>query len=224
MEKKNMILLTVIAVSTLLVAVVGATFAYFSITTTNNFGGGASDQGKTNITASDAANADAITITESSNAGSFTETGVYPGHKEVAAIKVNAKSAQGTVPSIKITYNTTKNEFADGSLKISLYKKNTEVTIGENYFACTKKSVNSRLYEECTNDTDNSDLGTEVTTVNLLQATTAYTLTASNAVNVSTTGADTFYYVVVEFIDTNADQNEGASGKVLNGQVKVEVV
>ena len=110
MEKKNMVLLTVIAVATLLVAVVGATFAYFSITTTNNFGGGTADQGKTNITASDAAKADAITITESSNAGSFTETGVYPGHKEVAAIKVNAKSAQGTVPNVKITYNTTKND------------------------------------------------------------------------------------------------------------------
>lgn len=35
MEKKNMILLTVIAVSTLLVAVVGATFAYFTATTTS---------------------------------------------------------------------------------------------------------------------------------------------------------------------------------------------
>ena len=224
MEKKNMVLLTVIAVATLLVAVVGATFAYFSITTTNNFGGGTGDKGQTNITASDAANADAITITESSEAGSFTTEGVYPGHKEVAAIKVNAKSAQGTVPSIKITYNTTKNEFADGSLKISLYKSNTEVAINDNYFACTKKSVNSKLYEECTNDTTNTALGTEVTTVNLLQATTAYTLTASNAVNVSTTGADTFYYVVVEFINTDADQNEGASGKALNGQVKVEVV
>ena len=32
MEKKNTMLLTVIAVATLLVAVVGATFAYFSIT------------------------------------------------------------------------------------------------------------------------------------------------------------------------------------------------
>lgn len=224
MEKKNMVLLTVIAVATLLVAVVGATFAYFSISTTNNFGGGTSDQGKTNITASDAANADAITITESSEAGSFTTEGVYPGHKEVAAIKVNAKSAQGTVPSIKITYNTTKNEFADGSLKISLYKKDTEVTINDNYFACTKKSVNSKLYEECANDTDNSGLGTEVTTVNLLKATTAYTLTASNAVNVSTAGADTFYYVVVEFINTDANQNTDASGKALNGQVKVEVV
>ena len=91
MEKKNMVLLTVIAVATLLVAVVGATFAYFSISTTNNFGGGAADQGKTNITASDAAKADAITITESSNAGSFTETGVYPGHKEVAAIKLTLR-------------------------------------------------------------------------------------------------------------------------------------
>lgn len=224
MEKKNMVLLTVIAVATLLVAVVGATFAYFSISTTNNFGGGASDQGKTNITASDAAKADQITIAQASEAGSFTAEGVYPGHKEVAAIKVTAKSAQSTVPNVKITYNTTKNDFADGSLKISLYKSNSEVTINDNYFACTKKSVNSKLYEECTNDTTNTALGTEVTTVNLLKATTAYTLTASNAVNVSTTGADTFYYVVVEFINTEADQNEAASGKSLAGQIKVEVV
>ena len=36
MEKKNTMLLTVIAVATLLVAVVGATFAYFSITATGN--------------------------------------------------------------------------------------------------------------------------------------------------------------------------------------------
>ena len=34
MEKKNTILLTVIAVATLLVAVVGATFAYFTATAT----------------------------------------------------------------------------------------------------------------------------------------------------------------------------------------------
>lgn len=38
MDKKNTMLLTVIAVATLLVAVVGATFAYFSLTTTGNGG------------------------------------------------------------------------------------------------------------------------------------------------------------------------------------------
>ena len=36
MDKKNTMLLTVIAIATLLVAVVGATFAYFSVTATNN--------------------------------------------------------------------------------------------------------------------------------------------------------------------------------------------
>ena len=38
MEKKNMVLLTVIAVATLLVAVVGATFAYFTATITDDRG------------------------------------------------------------------------------------------------------------------------------------------------------------------------------------------
>lgn len=36
MDKKNTMLLTVIAIATLLVAVVGATFAYFSVTASNN--------------------------------------------------------------------------------------------------------------------------------------------------------------------------------------------
>ena len=36
MERKNTILLTVIAIATLLVAVVGATFAYFTATITDN--------------------------------------------------------------------------------------------------------------------------------------------------------------------------------------------
>lgn len=39
MDKKNTMLLTVIAVSTLLVAVVGATFAYFSVYSTSQLGG-----------------------------------------------------------------------------------------------------------------------------------------------------------------------------------------
>lgn len=222
MEKKNMVLLTVIAVATLLVAVVGATFAYFSISTTNNFGGGTSDQGKTNITASDAKTADQITIAQASNAGSFTAEGVYPGHKEVAAIKVTAKSAQNTAPSVKITYNTTTNDFEDGSLKISLYRKDTEETVSSTYFQCTKQSVEQKLYETCAKD--ESALGTSLVSTNITQTNKDYTLVASNAVNVSTTGADTFYYVVVEFIDTQADQNATASGKSLAGQIKVEVV
>ena len=43
MEKKNTILLTVIAVATLLVAVVGATFAYFTATNSTSGEGGTTD-------------------------------------------------------------------------------------------------------------------------------------------------------------------------------------
>ena len=47
MEKKNTILLTVIAVATLLVAVVGATFAYFTASTTTGRGTGTVQTGET---------------------------------------------------------------------------------------------------------------------------------------------------------------------------------
>ena len=59
-NKKNTILLTVIAVATLLVAVVGATFAYFSARTTN----------KTDVTGSTASGASlSMAITRVSDAG-----------------------------------------------------------------------------------------------------------------------------------------------------------
>ena len=50
MEKKNVVLLTVIALATLLVAVVGATFAFFTATVKDERTGDG-DAGKTNITA-----------------------------------------------------------------------------------------------------------------------------------------------------------------------------
>ncbi len=59
MDKKNTMLLTVIAVATLLVAVVGATFAYFAI------GATATNNAKTTITGS----------TENANVGTVTLTG-----------------------------------------------------------------------------------------------------------------------------------------------------
>ena len=106
MEKKNMVLLTVIAVATLLVAVVGATFAYFSTTSSNEFNG-AGTQGNTSV-GSGNVTGDKIVIAESdTDAGSFTATDVYPGHKEIAGIHVNAKSSASVSSKIKITYDVT---------------------------------------------------------------------------------------------------------------------
>ena len=74
MEKKNMVLLTVIAIATLLVAVVGATFAYFTATVKDERTPSESD-GTANITAVSVAKT-TIVGDVSNAAGKFTaETG-----------------------------------------------------------------------------------------------------------------------------------------------------
>ena len=126
MEKKNMILLTVIAVATLLVAVVGATFAYFTASITNEYNG-QDDNGKANISAGSVSGATVVGVVDG-EAGSFEATGVYPGHKEVAALKVNATENNSQPTKINITYKPTENGFADNNIKITVYKSEKNLT------------------------------------------------------------------------------------------------
>ena len=80
MEKKNMILLTVIAVSTLLVAVVGATFAYFTATSTST-----GNTNKTTVTTAEIAST-GYTFETEENDGTL----VYPGYMSVSTYKLVA--------------------------------------------------------------------------------------------------------------------------------------
>ena len=104
MEKKNTLLLTVIAVATLLVAVVGATFAYFgSFTTTVN------NQAGVNVT-TEAAKSSTF-LTEAAQLklnvagaemlkgdGAASPVGTYEGNKATLTVKLNA-----TDPATKTT-------------------------------------------------------------------------------------------------------------------------
>ena len=104
MEKKNTLLLTVIAVATLLVAVVGATFAYFgSFTTTVD------DKAGVNVT-TEAAKSSAF-LTEAAQLklnvagaemlkgdGAASSVGTYDGDKATLTVKLNA-----TDPKTKTT-------------------------------------------------------------------------------------------------------------------------
>lgn len=82
MDKKNTMLLTVIAVATLLVAVVGATFAYFSVTATNNatnttVTGSAESMGAITLTTNTSAlklNLDATQMAQAKNGTSYYAT------------------------------------------------------------------------------------------------------------------------------------------------------
>ena len=80
MEKKNTILLTVIAIVTLLVAVVGATFAYYSVqyqnsTSTTTFTGTANPVGA--ITLTTPVNTLLMTITPTDMASNFAQKSFY---------------------------------------------------------------------------------------------------------------------------------------------------
>lgn len=98
MEKKNTILLTVIAVATLLVAVVGATFAYFTATATNDGDGSSTGVVNTATVAS-------VKLT-TADAGKSQRT-VYPGTMNYAAMSVvGSKDVTGTA-TVDTDYNMT---------------------------------------------------------------------------------------------------------------------
>lgn len=228
MEKKNMILLTVIAVATLLVAVVGATFAYFSTTITNDFGGDSSSAAGSTSVKSDTVttDSDVITIAEiDSNAGSFTATEIYPGHMEVAGATVTAKSSSNVSSQMKISYNVTKNTFSANAIKVSLYRSSTKVSVTDDYFNCTKNAVGSgnimTYYETC--DAIPSTFGDLVKSTNLATG-TSENLLSTETLNATVAGATYYYYIVVEYPnDTTAAQNDDQT-RELAGTIKFEMV
>ena len=231
MERKNMVLLTVIAVATLLVAVVGATFAYFTASVSNDFSSdatGSSAQGRTNVTAGSvngSSDAGIVIANVDGNAGSFTVSDIYPGHKEVAMASVTNKNPNGTAAAISITYTPTENTFGNGQVKISVYKSSTAVNIGtSNYFGCSQQtraaSGDIQYFETCTGT--NTALGTAVATDVAINGITKLTLAANESVAGSADGTTVYYYFVVEFIDSG-DQN-AEQGHSLTGKINIDLI
>lgn len=226
MEKKNMVLLTVIAVATLLVAVVGATFAYFtaSINQDRTEEGG---KGQTQITTGKIASTTVVANVDG-EAGKFTAENVYPGHKEVAALKITATSDNTEATSsskYNITYNVTKNELGQ-DVKVTLYRSETPLSIGEdgNFFNCTATSETVegevRFKETC--DEIPTTWGTAVATKTLSGATSESLVIANESIDLAIGEATKTYnyYVVVEFV--NSGEQNALMGKALTGTINVE--
>lgn len=232
MERKNMVLLTVIAVATLLVAVVGATFAYFTATVNNSFSSdatGSGAQGGTSVTAGSvngSGDAGIVIANVDGNAGSFTATDIYPGHKEVAMASITNKNPNSTAAAVRISYTPTANGFSDDQVRISVYKSSTLVNVGtSNYFNCSQKTANVdestiKYFETCT--VANTTLGTAVVEDVAINGTTELTLAASESINGSAAGTTVYYYFVVEFVN-NGDQNT-EQAKSLTGKINIDLI
>ena len=212
MEKKNTILLTVIAVATLLVAVVGATFAYFTATA------GSEGDAKATGTATSATIAE-VGLQTTASTGSSNP--IYPGTMNYATLSV--VGTQDGESTNSATYDIT-------------YSISGTITVGDTAFAGlnegtyatytvyrTTKTVASPISCETVTATPNAGGTRYSQTCNmtaLTGATGAEEVASGNLESTSTPisitdqvlnsdGATTYYYyAVVTYPNQDRDQND----------------
>ena len=211
MEKKNTILLTVIAVATLLVAVVGATFAYFTASTA---GSGDNSTGTVNT-----ATVGNVTLA----LGDQTNDTVmdYPGGKAVVALSVTPTKGGSDTNNYNVTYNvtgtidTTALNGSDSEITYTLYRvsSTTAASISDPVQSCslvqdttTELGKTHYYYEDCAID-KNITGGTVVDSGTITNHASA-TQVRTDALENSTTGTTYYYYLVVEYANEEAPQNE----------------
>lgn len=233
MEKKNMVLLTVIAVATLLVAVVGATFAYFTASIQNDYNQDGSS-GTANISSGTIEGGSTVVAQVDGQAGSFTATDVYPGHKEVAALKVTVTDPASGGTGIDITYDLTNLTFSDDTIRLTVYRNTSPVEIGattenNNYLECNKQVAqgegNEQKFFETCNEVKVSGLGTKVSSTDVLLK--QENIDADSPIvigqdKITEDGTPVYYYIVAEFVDSNANQ-ASEMGKTLEGNINVRL-
>lgn len=199
MEKKNTILLTVIAVATLLVAVVGATFAYFTATASTT--GDQSSTGKINTAEVGSVGINQVELGKSTNS-------IYPGTKNYVGISLQA-TKQDTDADFTLTYNVTgKVELTTAfahDVTWKLYKvdaaESTPVTCDE--VTATPAATGTQYSQTCT-------VGTSLTSA-VAEGTIAAGETSDDveytAQTIDTDGGTAYYYLVVEYPNKSEDQN-----------------
>lgn len=237
MERKNMILLTVIGAATLLVAMVGATFAFFTATVEDKRSSD-SGTGTANIIAGSVASK-TVVGNVSGDVGKFTAKDVYPGHREVAGLSVtvtNEGETANTNTNIDLVYNVTKNTFANKEIVVNVYKKvGEDPNVQANYFGCSHdvqaQDADNEFHftETCTNTLENFESNYSLTKitekpVELDKGTSENLVIASDTISAEeVSGTKTvYYYVVVEFKnDPAASQNESMNAE-LEGTINVK--
>ena len=209
MEKKNTILLTVIAVATLLVAVVGATFAYF--TATSSAPEASSSTGEINT-----ANVAGVQLL-TTDLGKSNKA-IYPGTINYVSMSAVANKTGNTSDTNnytveytlngKITVSSALADGATGKVYYTVYRSTAEVT---SPVTCTDVEPNKSGTGEVRYSQDceiSSDFGTSAEAIVQKKAITEETTSITVPSQSLTTGGQTYYYyVVVEYEETNDNQN-----------------
>ena len=229
MEKKNTVLLTVIAVATLLVAVVGATFAYF--TAANSTSGDAAG----NVNVNTATEGASLVLNVNKVTGSNNV--FYPGTKNFVGATASASFKDNNAPSDGKEYNvsytltgsvTLAEAFAT-DVEWELYETETDLSTG--LITCgaitqytptegdnAGTPIEGTKTQSCTLAPSlANDATKKVKSGTISAGTLTSTVTHNGTVrtNGASAGATKYYYLVVTLPEKGSDQSADATGKTI---------
>ena len=204
MEKKNTILLTVIAIATLLVAVVGATFAYFTASVSTNEGNGGT--GTTTVKSK-------TTATASMDLGSDVSPtdGVLPGYKVVKPITITG-GTDTNASDIKTQITLTPNVPAAFGTDINYAIYEVEVTCGTPTETTDATGLQHFMTTSCT-DADKTPVKNG-------------TFSGTTVVNhdvIVTPNFNKTYYIVIEYENKDTVQNPSGDNNQAGQTFSVQV-
>ncbi len=206
-----------IAVATLLVAVVGATFAYFTATNESTGSGGSEANVQTAETSGISLSIEPATATNPDT--------LYPGGYLVSAAQVKATKDGDKDYTVTYTLNfevDAHNLSADSKVKYSLYR--TKSLVSNPVTDCTLETSENATEGgnkvHMTNCAVSGDLGAaKVAGTEIIGGTAKQSLTWNETEGVSTddeTGY--YYYLLVEFVD-NEEAQDDDQGKQITAKI-----
>jgi len=167
--------------------------------------------------------AEATTISDiPQSIGNFQSIDIYPGHKEVIGMSVSARGDIHSVSNFEFLYHIEENTFGS-NIKVSIYKSKEVIPTTENYFACEKKvkTLGNQVmyYEEC----QEKDLGSLVEETILSNNSETIRIGKDSIVVTSNQEEIRYYYVVLEFLNQEDNQNTTMSSK-LSGNITINPI
>ena len=187
----------------------GASFAYF-LATSSVTGEGVIGTNVTTIIEADGVVADG-------NIG-FNNVDIYPGHKEVASIKVTGRGDHKPL-MFDVIFNGT-NTFHT-PLNYTIYELDSDIDVS---FTCEKKTgnVNSgkTYYEECTGNNIEL-LGSSIASGTINKGEGIQELVNDELIVTSPNGTEIYYYIVIEYPNLDNSQNEDM-GASISGKITIQ--
>lgn len=227
----NTVLLTVIGVATLLVALVGATFAYFTASISTD-----AENGTVNVTTSTLANLEMTSLKEDSDVNGS----VYPGWVGYQAIQVKASGVEGNKAKYELSLNVTGAADLRGMVTYTACKVENGSSALANPVSTAAGSTTTFKYvagELATSTSavagktayyiDGSDVANPSTCTAISTGTltgNTITLTSGKSLTIPSGNGDIFdlYYITYEFTNVtdaganNANEQNAAQGQTFN--------